>query len=108
MVSGSAESFPKKRHFSVLAMLHVVDLITEDPENKLCKVESFTEDFKTLCKKLYGPQKYAAIYECMVKSHHRSGFRQFIKDNPTKWGIKPWVLVDSSNSYDVDFEQLHR
>ena len=44
-----------------------------------------------------------AIDERMVKSRHRSGFRQFIKDKPTKWGIKLWVLADSSNGYTVDF-----
>ena len=49
------------------------------------------------------PQKYVAIDERMVKSRHRSGFRQFIKDKPPKWGIKLWVLADSSNSYTVDF-----
>ena len=37
------------------------------------------------------------------KSRHRSGFRQFIKDKPTKSGIKLWVLADSSNNYTVDF-----
>ena len=49
------------------------------------------------------PQKYVAIDKPMVKSRHRSGFRQFIKDKPTKWGIKLWVLADSSNGYTVDF-----
>ena len=39
----------------------------------------------------------------MVKSHHRSGIRQYIKDKPTRWGIKLWVLADSSNGYTVDF-----
>ena len=39
----------------------------------------------------------------MVKSRHRSGIRQYIKDKPTKWGIKLWVLADSSNGYTVDF-----
>ena len=83
--------------------MHVVDPTTEDPQNKLGKVESFIEDFKKLCKELYVPQKYVAIDKPMVKSRHRSGFRQFIKDKPTKWGIKLWVLADSSNGYTVDF-----
>ena len=94
---------PWKRYFTILAMLHVVDPATEDPENKLHEVESFIQDFKTLCKSLYVPQKYVTIDERMVKSHHRSGFHQFIKDKPTKWGIKLWVLADSANGYTVDF-----
>ena len=36
-----------------------------------------------------------AIDERMVKSRHRSGFRQFIKDKPTKWGMNSgcWLIV---------------
>ena len=36
-------------------------------------------------------------------SRHRNGIRQYIKDKPTRWGIKLWVLADSSNGYIVDF-----
>ena len=41
--------------------------------------------------------------EHLVKSRHRSSIRQYIKDKPTTWGIKLWVLADSSNVYTVDF-----
>ena len=44
-----------------------------------------------------------AIDERMVKSRHRSGMRQYIKDKPTRWGIKLWVLGDSSNGCTLDF-----
>ena len=37
---------PRTRYFAILAMLHVVDPATEDPQNKLREVESFIEDFK--------------------------------------------------------------
>ena len=40
----------------------------------------------------------------MVKSRHSSGIRQYIKDKPTKWGIKLWVLADSSNGCTIDFD----
>jgi len=69
---------PRTRYFTILAMLHMVDPATEDPPNKIRKVESFIEDVKKLCKDLYVPQKYVAIDERMVKSCHRSGFRQLI------------------------------
>jgi len=39
----------------------------------------------------------------MVRSKHRSGIRQYMKDKPTKWGLKLWVLADSGNGYSVDF-----
>ena len=37
----------------------------------------------------------------MVKPKHRSGIRQYIRNKPTKWGIKMWVLADS---YTYDFD----
>lgn len=39
-----------------------------------------------------------------MKSKHRSGIRQYIKNKPTKWGIKLWVLTDSANGYTCDFD----
>ena len=86
-----------------MALLHVVDPATEVPGDKLRKVESFVEYFKTRCRELYQPRQNVAIDERMVKSRHRSGIRQYIKDKPTKWGIKLWVLADSSNGYTIDY-----
>ena len=93
---------PRERFFAILA-LHVVDPATEDPNNKLRQVESFINHFKKRCSELYKPRQHVAIHEGMVKSRHRSGFRQFIKDKPTKWGITLAGLADSSNGYTVDF-----
>ena len=87
-----------------MAMLHVVDPDEEDEEDKLRKVSSFLEFFKQKCKDLYRPFQRVAVDERMVKSKHRSGIRQYIKNKPTKWGIKLWVLADSLNGYTCDFD----
>lgn len=63
----------------------------------------FVHFLKGRFKSLYQPRQHVAIDERMVKSRHRSGLRQYIRDKPTKWGIKYWVLADSSNAYVVDF-----
>lgn len=88
---------------AIMILLHVVDPGAENPEDKLRKVESFINYFKGRCLSLYQPRQNVAIDERMVKSRHRSGIRQYIKDKPTKWGIKLWVLADSSNGYTIDF-----
>ena len=93
----------RTRYKALMAMLHVVDPATETPGDKLRKVNSFIDYFKGRCLSLYQPRKNVAIDERMVKSRHRSGIRQYIKDKPTKWGIKLWVLADSSNGYTIDF-----
>ena len=82
------------RFKALMAFLHVVDPGTETPGDKL---------HKSRCAKLYQPRQNLAIHEHIVKSRHRSGIRQYIKDKPTKSAIKLWVLADSSNGYTADF-----
>ena len=87
-----------------MGMLHVVDPNTEDEHDGLRKVSGFLNSFKETCKLLYQPFQHLAVDERMVKSKHRSGIRQYIKNKPTKWGIKLWGLADSANGYTYDFD----
>ncbi|XP_015774860.1 PREDICTED: piggyBac transposable element-derived protein 3-like [Acropora digitifera] len=93
----------RTRFLGLMALLHVVDAAAETPGDKLRKVQSFVNHFKSRCVALYQPRKQVAIDERMVKSRHRSGIRQYVKEKPTKWGIKLWVLADSCNGYTIDF-----
>ena len=93
----------RNRYRVLMATLQVVDPATETPGDKLRKISSFIEYFKRKCLSSYQPRENVAIDKRMVKSRHRSGIRQYIKDKPTKWGIKLWVLADSSNGYTIDF-----
>ena len=88
---------------SLSAFLHVVDPPNETPGSKLRKVEEFLASFKERCKLLYQSTQKMSVDERMVKSKHRSGIRQYMKDKPTKWGLKLGVLADSENGYTVDF-----
>ena len=99
----------RERFSAIMAMLHVVDPTTEEeevnnPNYKLRHVQSFVEYIKGKCTSLYQPRQNVAIDERMVKSRHRSGIRQYVRNKPTKWGIKLWVLADSSNGYTSDFD----
>ena len=40
----------------------------------------------------------------MVRNKGRFSFPQHIRDKPTKWGFKLWVLADSLTGYTWDFE----
>ena len=102
-----ARTFLSRLRFkSLMATLHIVDPSSEDEEDKLRKIASFLEDFKSKCKSLfnYQPFQKVAVDERTVKSKHRSGIRQYIKNKPTKWGIKLWVIADSANGYTYDFD----
>ena len=80
----------RTRFKALMAMSHVVDPANEDKSRKLRIVESFVNYFKSSCLPLYQPRQNLAINERMVKSRHRSGMCQYIKDKPTRWGIKLW------------------
>ena len=80
-----ARAFMSRLRFcALMAFLHIVDPLNEPAGNKLRKVEQFVVLFKARCKDLYQPRERVAVDERMVKSRHRSGIRQFIKDKPTQ------------------------
>ena len=99
----SREIMKRDRFKALMGMLHVVDPNTEDEHDKLRKVSGFLNSFKETCKLLYQPFQHVAVDEMMVKSKHRSRIRQYIKNKPTKWSIKLWVLADNANCYTYDF-----
>ena len=94
----------RDRFKALMGFLHVVDPGNETPGDKLRKVEEFISSFKERCHLLYQPNQNIAVDERMVKSKHQSGIRQYMKDKPTKYGLKLWVLADSSNGYTQDFD----
>ena len=53
---------------------------------------------------MYQPSNNISIDERMVRNKGRYAFRQYIKDKPTKWGMKFWVLADSLTGYTYDFD----
>jgi len=98
-----ARSFMSRSRFKALmGMLHVVDPANEPDKDRLHEVNSLLEFFKARCKELYQPRQNLAVDERMVRSRHRSSVKQFNKDEPTRWGIKLWVLADSLNGYTID------
>ena len=74
MVSGQSPILSSKRFRELMAPCD------EPAGNKLRKVKGFVDFMKGQCKLLYQPKQHVAIDECMVKSRHRSGIRQYMKD----------------------------
>jgi len=80
-----------------------VDPGEEEKGDKLRKVAPFINHFRERCRELFQPESNLAIDERLVKSKHRSGIRQYIKNKPVKFGIKLWVIADSKTGYTCDF-----
>ena len=70
--------------------------------DKLFRVKPLMCTIQNACKAFYQPRGNISVDERMVasKCHY---MRQYMKDKPTKWGFKLFVLADSSNRYTVDF-----
>lgn len=56
----------------------------------------------------FHPRRELSEGEWMVASKARSGLKQHMRDRPTKWGCKLFVLADSSNGYTCNFLFMRR
>lgn len=101
-----ARHFMSKLKFKAMqSFLKVCNAETENNAvDKLCKVRFLHDYIRRKCMKLWQPYEHVAVDERMVRNRGRFTFRQFVKDKPTRWGMKLWVLADSSNGYTYDFE----
>lgn len=58
---------------------------------------------RNVFKALWEPWKQIVIDERMLAKKAKIGLRQYMRDKLTKWGVKLFVLTDSSNGYTSDF-----
>ena len=88
----------RSRFEAINAFFHVVTPQDEaaNGSDPLKKVRKFYDAVKAKCLELYQPLQQLSVDERMVKSKARTHFRQFIRNKPTKWGFKFWVLADST------------
>ncbi|XP_049340780.1 piggyBac transposable element-derived protein 4-like [Astyanax mexicanus] len=92
--------------------LHMSD-IEEDLKNdglrgtsrydRLARLRPLMDEIKIACKAFYQPDQNLAIDERMVATKSRIGIKQYMKDKPTKWGFKLFVLANSKNGYTCGF-----
>ena len=86
----------RNRFEAISSFLHIVtpaeeDQLAGDPLNK---IRPLYDRMKAKCLEYYQPLRELSVDERMVKSKSRTHFRQYIRNKPTKWGFKFWVLAD--------------
>lgn len=97
--------FPKTRYEQILRFLHVSDRENEiedknDPNyDKLQKVRPLMDILDAKFWNSYDPQQHLAVDEAMIPYKGRIGLKQYMKAKPHKWGIKVFVLANSTNGY---------
>ena len=85
------------------AFLHITTARQEAEyqDDPLCKIRPLYDHIKKCCAELYQPVRELSVDERMVHSKARTHFRQYIRNKPTKWGFKFWVLADCTG-YTLD------
>ena len=94
----------RRRFQQISSFLKVSNHEMEDKDDKSCKVRFLHDYIRRKCMKLFQPYGQVSIDERMVQNKGRYSFRQYIKDKPTKWGMKLWVLADADTGYTYNFE----
>lgn len=67
--------------------------------DKLYKVRPYLNILLENYKSNYQPRQCISIDESMIAYKGRLSFLQYMPKKPHKWGLKAWVLADSTNGY---------
>ena len=83
-------------------MLHVSQDDPNNPNKRINKISDLLEFLIPRYQKYYSPSQRLSVDETMVGFRGRFEAIQYIKDKPTKWGIKAFTLADGLNGYLLD------
>ena len=98
---GLSEIMSRNRFQQIGRFLHLADNAKQVMQDvtKLFKVRNVLNLITTQCAANYTPHQAVTVDEAMISFKSRLNFKQYMKNKPTKWGIKVFVLCDATNGY---------
>ena len=101
---GISKVMTQKRFEQLFRFFHLADNSNQIPfgqpgHDKLYKVRRLLDLVSPHFEEEYTIHQECTIDEAMIPFKGRIGFKQYMKDKPTKWGIKVFVLADARNGY---------
>ncbi len=92
--------------FLYFRYLHLQDNHAADVNHsdKLWKMRWFLDFLSAKFQSLYEVDGTVTVDESMIKSKGRLSFRQYLPMKPMKWGVKVWVMAESSTGYVSNFQ----
>ena len=106
------KAMPRNKFLLMLSFLHLNNNHNNIPRGQaghdpIFKIRPFYEHFRTKFQDVYYPGENIAIDEGMVAWRGHLSFRVYLPDKPDKFGVKLFMLCDSSNGYCSRFEIYH-
>ncbi|KAB0805400.1 hypothetical protein PPYR_02396 [Photinus pyralis] len=97
----------KERFLFLLRYLRFDDKETREQRraiDKLAPIRNLFDIFVENCKKYYTVSEYTTIDEKLEAFRGRCGFKQYIPNKPSKYGVKIFALVDAKTMYTQNLE----
>ncbi|KAL3996894.1 squamous cell carcinoma antigen recognized by T-cells 3 [Sarotherodon galilaeus] len=71
--------------------------------DKLFRIRPLSDETLSACQAYYHPRRESSVDERMVATKAKTGMTQYMKDKPTKWGMKMFILAESRSGYTISF-----
>ena len=99
----------RDRFRAILTMLHFSDNADYIPQGQpnhdpLYKIKKVYEHFQNRFSEVYTPLQDLSLDEAMCPWRGPLRFKVYMKDKPTKWGIKLYEVCEAESSYVCGFE----
>ena len=98
------ECLTRARFCEILKYFRVCDYAERSEVDPIGRIRPFVKLCNKICQSVYMPERDVSIDERLMKFKGRSKIRQYIPSKRSRYGIKSYVLCESSSGYVWSFK----